>query len=96
MGTALGWAVLGVVLAGFVGVVAMMRPDIGRLDAKIDAGIGRLDVKIDAQGTALRSDIGRLDAKIDVQTARIDAQTARIDHLVERVEEHLSTHHSVS
>ena len=82
MGTALGWTVLGVMIAGFVGVMAMMRSDIGRLDAKIDAGINRLDAKIDAG-------IGRLDAKID-------AQTARIDHLTERVEEHLSAHHSVS
>ena len=60
MGTALGWTVLGVMIAGFVGVMAMMRSDIGRLDAKIDA------------------------------------QTARVDHLAERVEEHLSAHHSVS
>ena len=71
MGTALGWAVLGVVITGFIGVVAMMRSDIGRLGAKIVAGIGRLD-------------------------AKIDAQTGRIDHLTERVEEHLSAHHSAS
>lgn len=31
MGTALGWAVLGVVITGFIGVVAMMRSDIGRI-----------------------------------------------------------------
>jgi hypothetical protein len=53
MSTALGWAVLGVVIAGFIGVVAMVRSDIGRLDTKIDDVATRLDTKIDTKVDSL-------------------------------------------
>ena len=86
MGFALSWAILAVVVTGFMGLVTLQRVDLGRLDSKIE-GLGD---KLRAEMRELRIELG---TRIDLNTARIDAQTARIDSLTERVEEHLRSRH---
>ena len=97
MGFALSWAILAVVVTGFMGLVTLLRVDFGRLDSKIEgqgaelrAEMGRLGANLRTEMRELRIELG---TRIDLNTARIDAQTARIDSLTERVEEHLRSRH---
>ena len=86
MGFALSWAILAVVVTGFMGLVTLQRVDFGRLDSKME-GLG---AQLRGEMRELRIELG---TRIDLNTARIDAQTARIDSLTERVEEHLRSRH---
>ena len=104
MTSALSWAILAVVVTGFMGLVTLLRVDFGRLDSKIEGQGAELRAEMSRLGTDLRTEMRELrielgtridlnTARIDAQTARIDAQTVRIDWLTERVEEHLRSRH---
>lgn len=44
----MAWVILGVVIAGFIGVIATVHSDAGRLDTKIDSLAARLDGRLNA------------------------------------------------
>lgn len=93
MSAAFGWAILAVVVTGFISTAlpSLQHLDFGRLDTKIDGQGDQLRAEKKQLGVDVRTEMGRLrtdlGARIDLNTSRVDAQTARIDSLGERARE---------
>ena len=96
----MAWTILGVVIASFIGMVAISRSDtnairsdlghrIDALNSTMRTEIGRLATEIGALGTDLHTEMGQMRTDFG---GRIDRLDTKVDHLDERVEEHLRTH----